>query len=110
MEHILKYFCNNTLSLGEGRGEANYGLGNTVSGSYSSVLGGSGNTVSAAYSYAGVFGQNVSAVASNTFHVECLNACATPLYNPIYPIGTLSYFPAPGGLGFPAGSCIVMIK
>jgi hypothetical protein len=54
------------------------GRANTVNGTYSSILGGSGNTVGAAYSYAGIFGQNLNAVSSNTFHVECLNAVNTP--------------------------------
>ena len=48
------------------------GANNAVSGAYSVILGGSGNTVSAAYSYAGVFGQNIAAVASNTLHAESL--------------------------------------
>ena len=88
------------------------GCNNTVSGRYSSILGGACNTVSAAYSYAGVFGCNVSAVASNTFHVECLNACATPLLLS-QPLGTLTYInvtPAMVAIGFPAASKIAMIS
>jgi len=58
----------------------------------------------------GIFGQGVTAVAPNTFHVECLNTNSAPLLIGALPLGTLAYFPAPAGLGFPAGSCIAMIR
>ena len=55
------------------------GANNTMSGMYSSILGGSGNNDNG-FNYAGVFGQNIVAVAPNTFHVECLNAVNTPCW------------------------------
>lgn len=63
---------------------------NTVAGVCSAILGGSGNTISAAYNHAGIFGCNVAAVAGNTFHVNCLNACDTP-GSGTYPSGTIYY-------------------
>jgi hypothetical protein len=90
MGYIFKYFCNNTLSLGEGRGEANYGgCGNTVSGNYSAVLGGKGNTVT--HNFAAVFGNGLSSVSNDTFHVSCLNAVNTPLGAGAGPTGTMYY-------------------
>lgn len=71
------------------------------------------NTIAAAYQYAGIFGQNVSAVAPNTFHVECLNACATPAFAGLgtYPAGTLQcYTHATACIGLPAGAKIVIIQ
>ncbi len=49
------------------------GQGNTAAGTHSSILGGTGNTIGAGFSYAAVFGNGVTAVASNTMHIECLN-------------------------------------
>jgi hypothetical protein len=46
------------------------GCNNLVSGLYSSILGGSGNIAGAALNYAGIFGCNVHAVASCTFHAN----------------------------------------
>src|SRR6185312_2812354 len=86
------------------------GKGNTVSGSCSSILGGSGNS-DGGFGYVGIFGQGITAPLPNTFYTNCLNACSTPLYIfGGFPTGTISYFPAPGGLGFPLGSCIAMIS
>lgn len=71
---------------------------NTVSANYSAILGGSGNTVAAAYQYAGIFGQNVAAVASNTFHIECLNICAIPIaYSGLDPKWTVFTTTTPPG-------------
>ena len=76
---------------------------NTVCAVYSSILGGSGNSVAAAYPYSGIFGQNVAAQASNTFHVECLNAINTPCYTgTAFPPGTI--FACCPGSGLPFGA------
>jgi hypothetical protein len=71
------------------------GQGNTVCGNYSAILGGSGNTVSGAYTYAAVFGHGITAVASNTLHVSCLNAAGTPTSGSILPAGTIYYSTTP---------------
>ena len=86
------------------------GCRNTVSRIYSAVLGGSGNTINAAYQYAGIFGQNVNAVANNTFHVNCLNACSTPDYtiSGPFPIGTIFYLPI--GSAIPANVAPLYIQ
>jgi hypothetical protein len=64
---------------------------NTVSGTYSAILGGFGNN-DAGFNAAGIFGQNVTAVASNTFHVECLNAVNTPpVTGGPFPSGTYAW-------------------
>ena len=52
---------------------------NTRTTAYSSILGGSGNNDNGC-TYAGMFGFNLGAVANNTFHVNCLNACDTLIY------------------------------
>jgi hypothetical protein len=87
------------------------GFNNYVASDYSVILGGSGNKIPAGLPYSGVFGQNVSALASNMFHVECLNACGTPLTG-TGAACTLSYIIATPGMvavGFPFGSKIAMI-
>ena len=66
------------------------GLCNTNSGYYSAILGGACNTISNVYQYAGVFGCNINAAASCTFHTNCLNACNTPPYGGFAP-GTIVY-------------------
>jgi len=76
------------------------GTFNTVSGDYSSILGGSGNS-DGGFNYAGVFGQGVTAVAPNTFHVECLNAVNTPNITTGPATGTVSYYLVTGA--WPAG-------
>ena len=80
------------------------GNNNTVSSAYSAILGGSGNTIGATFPYAGVFGCNINAVASNTFHVNCLNACDTPACAAGLPHGTYSYYAVTGA--FPAGLAV----
>jgi len=84
------------------------GFQNSVSGNYSAILGGSGNTISAAYQYAGIFGCNIAAVASNAFHTNCLIACDTPLYisGPGYVSGTI--FKSAGPLPFGALALYIM--
>ena len=91
------------------------GLNNTNSGSYSAILGGGGNIIPPGCTYVGIFGQNLGAIPAciqnNTFHVNCLQACSSPVYGS-YPIGTLMYFtatPAMVAIGFPLGSKIAMI-
>ena len=67
------------------------GRGNRVSGPYSSILGGSGCNDNG-FNYAGLYGQNVNAVANNTFHIEGLNANAIPFGGggiPGLPAGTV---------------------
>jgi hypothetical protein len=110
MEHIFKWFCNNALSFGEGWGEvtpvtaSNYSgilgcVGNTVSGYYSAILGGKGNLVT--HNCAAAFGNGISSVAPNTFHVNCLNACDTPAYVGGLPPGTIFKSATPPPLGTP---------
>jgi len=77
------------------------GMSNSASGAYSSILGGSGNS-DGGFNYAGVFGQGITAVAPNTFHVECLNAINTPIYTGLgYLPGTIfglcNLYPPPVG-------------
>ena len=87
------------------------GAYNTISSPYSSILGGSGNTIGVGFQYAGVFGQNVNAVASNTFHVECLNAVNTPISTVAssFPIGTIFVCNAPySGTGTPHPLYIIL--
>jgi len=82
------------------------GAGSTVSGAYSAVLGGAYNTISAAYQYAGIFGCNIAAVASNAFHTNCLIACDTFCYTgPVtLPIGSIIAY---SGGSFPIGQCYI---
>jgi len=76
-------------------GQASYGVipggcNNTISNStFSAILGGSGNTVGAGYDHVGIFGKNITNVCSNTFHVNCLNACDTPGWSAGLPSGTI---------------------
>lgn len=98
-------FCNNVDGAGAfsfiGSGAHNcalnvhsgvlLGSANTVNASYSTVLGGSGNTIGVTHAYSAIFGQNLNSAAANTFHVECLNAINTPVYNPLLPTGTIYY-------------------
>jgi hypothetical protein len=68
-----------------------YNTHNTISGAYSAILGGSGNNDNG-FAYAGIFGQNVGAVAANMFHIESLNVNAMPgptTGGPLLPAGTL---------------------
>ena len=62
---------------------------NTSSGAYSSILGGSGNN-DGGFNWAGIFGCNIGGQADKTFHVNCLNACDTPLAAIGLPSGTIA--------------------
>ena len=53
-----------------------YNTHNTISGKYSSILGGQNNVIN--HNFAAVFGNGVNTVANNTFHIEQLNANAVP--------------------------------
>ena len=52
------------------------------------------------FAYAGIFGQNINAVANNTFHVNCLNAnsISGPGAPAGAPAGTI-YWDNPGAAG-----------
>lgn len=69
------------------------GLSNCVSGEFSSILGGQGNLVT--HQWASASGYNVASVADCTFHVNCLNACDTPLGPGTLPSGTIFYSTTP---------------
>lgn len=61
-------------------------------GATSATLGGENNNIGIGYDHVGIFGFNVNAVASCTFHVNCLNACDTPAGHPVgWPNGTIYY-------------------
>ena len=67
------------------------GFGYTISAGYSmsAILGGCGNN-DCGFNYSAVFGCNVCARATNTFHVECVNAIHTPCYTGTpFPSGTI---------------------
>ena len=67
------------------------GINNCIAGSCSAILGGSGNFDNG-LNYAGIFGFNINnpaAMAANTFHVNCLNACDTPGPGGTYPSGSI---------------------
>ena len=87
------------------------GENNTVNGAYSAILGGNGNN-DGGLGFVGIFGNGLTAVSADTFHVSCLNALNTPDIITGPPIGTLSFInvtPAMVAVGFPAGSRIAMI-
>lgn len=79
------------------------GQNNTVSGAYSSILGGLNNN-DGGFPFSGIYGNGITAVAPDTFHVSCLNAVNTPTGAGPFPAGTISYTPTPvlppGALGF----------
>ena len=87
---------------------------NTIAGfnsCYSAILGGHNNTIGAGFHNSFIIGSNVNAVANHTTHVEGLNACATPAFVPAtFPIGTVMHVVAPAILGFPAGTCMLLIQ
>lgn len=88
------------------------GSKNTVNGAYSTILGGSGNAIAAAYSYAAVFGNGISAQASNTFHVECMNAVGTPGPGGVFPPGTMYWDTIANVMAAPSsgpGACCVLV-
>ena len=69
------------------------GNGNCVSGSCSSILGGSGNS-DGGFNYVGIFGQNVTGVIPNAFHAENFVGQNMPLYTGTlpYPAGSKALF------------------
>lgn len=72
------------------------------------ILGGQNNVVN--HDYAAVFGNGLSSAAADTFHVSCINAINTPSFvSGGFPAGTLQYILAPAILGFPLGTCMVLI-
>jgi hypothetical protein len=75
---------------------------------YSSIIGGQNNKVN--HKWATVSGYNVSSQADCAFTTNCVIACNTPLHGSPVATGTLQYWPAPAGIGFPVGSCIVLIQ
>ena len=85
---------------------------NTVLGNYSAILGGSGNTVPVGCNFVGIFGNSITAVADNTFHVNCLNACGSPSGPGLLPPGTLYYIPTTAcmaAIGFPFPGKVAML-
>jgi len=69
----------------------------------SAVLGGFNNKVN--HPFAAIFGNGLTTVAPNTFHVECLNALNTPLGSS-WPVGTIYYeLGATLGYGPPFNTC-----
>jgi hypothetical protein len=62
--------------------------------------------------FVGIFGNGLTAVSADTFHVSCLNAVNTPLLA-FQPPGTLTFInvtPAMAALGFPFPGRIAMIS
>ena len=78
-------------------------------GKINAILGGHCNNDNG-LNYAGIFGCCVIAVACNTFHVECLNACNTPVFggSGTYPFGTI--FTCCCGCGLPMGALPLFIQ
>ena len=72
------------------------GANNTNSGYYSAILGGANNTIPAGCSYAGVFGNGITAVSNDTFHVSCLNTANTPPYSITLLHGAVFFVPVGG--------------
>ena len=111
MKRIRYIHYDDIIYTGPAHGFIGGGAYNTIAAgaTYSSILGGSGNTIGAGYQWAGVFGQNVAAQASNTFHVECLNAINTPPGPPGFgtPPGTMYY--QTGVLPGPLAACKVLM-
>jgi hypothetical protein len=85
------------------------GCNNAISGAYSGILGGCNNN-DAGCAFAGIFGCNITAAAPKTFHVNCLNACDTPIWvsGSPFPYGTI--FTCCSGCGLPFGACPLFIQ
>jgi len=83
---------------------------NTVASRCSSIPGGQNNYIAAAFPFSAVFGASVNAVASYTFHVQCLNACNTPSIPTVaFPIVTIVKWDSTLG-PVPAGFMPLYIK
>jgi hypothetical protein len=76
--------CNSNGSFMGGGSQKN------ISGSFSAILGGSGNN-DGGFAYSGIFGQGVTAVAANTFHVERIYANGIPNVGGAGPTGTFAW-------------------
>jgi len=70
----------NTIATGSDFSSILNGQTNTINANspFSAILGGNNNVIPAGCSNAGIFGQGITAVASDTFHVNCLNANSIP--------------------------------
>lgn len=92
----------NTINSGFQHSLIAGGLGNTINAHCAAILGGSNNTVN--HDHAAVFGNGLTTSASNTLHVECINAINTPLaFVPALPPGTIfaDTTPPPPSLALP---------
>ena len=78
-----------TLTLSANCSFIGGGLNNRVTGDFSAILGGNGNNDNG-LAFAGIYGNGITAVAPDTFHVSCLNAVNTPLAFAA-PTGTIMY-------------------
>jgi hypothetical protein len=71
-------------------------------------LGGDSNTVT--HNCATVAGFGVTSACDGAFHANVVIAPNTPSYMGTRPTGTFQYIAAPAILGFPAGTCMVLIS
>jgi hypothetical protein len=109
MNHSSDYFSGTLNRVNGNYGVIAGGAHNTVSGACSAILGGCGNTVT--HDYAAVFGHNLVSCANDMFHVSCLNAVNTPVNTTAgLTVGTVNWVLAPGILGLPAGTKLLLIK
>lgn len=74
----------------------------------SAIIGGEGNIVT--HNWATVAGFNVSSQADCAFTTNCVIACNTPIFGSPVPVGAFMYVVAPAILGFPVGTCMVLIQ
>ena len=92
----------NTINSGFQHSFIAGGLGNTINAHCAAILGGSNNTVN--HDHAAVFGNGLTTAASNTLHVECINAVNTPIgFFAGLPVGTIfaDTTPPPPALALP---------
>ena len=96
----------NCICAGTNHSSIFSGNGNIVSGSCSSILGGSGNS-DGGFNYVGIFGQAITGVGNNLFHVDGIyvNAMCGPGPGGLVP-GTLYY--QTGVLPGPLAACKVI--
>ena len=86
------------------------GTNNNVFASCTAILGGANNS-DGGFPFSAVFGNGLTSVAADTFHVSCLNAVNTPLFGGAYPSGTIQRYALPTpALGLPAGTTILIIQ
>ena len=98
----------NTIAAGTNHSSIFSGNGNTVAGSCSSILGGSGNS-DGGFNYVGIFGQGITGVCDNMFHVNCLWAGNLPLASGGAPGPLVAGTVWVDDVTVP-GSCFLMIK